>query len=202
MNLFLTHRFPGFQIWLAAGFLTLAAGCGSSAPMLPALESPPPAVVSRPGTPDQAMLEQALRGRTLPAVQVAELSDRLLSNSTSLDEETMARLELLLLKTLKTDDKKVLPALWRDLGIIHYHQKKYKQARQELQISNELSPRVARTHFYMARLYARQGQILDRQGKKKESQQQFKRATIEMGQARKIEPHNSTYRQDPKQMAD
>jgi tetratricopeptide (TPR) repeat protein len=183
--------------------LTGSAGCGS-APVIPppegaALLGPPPEPA---GTPDHVRLKNALTGQELPAVEVADLSERLLANgnSTLQDQETMARLELLLLKALKGQDKTYHPVLWRNLGIIHYHQKKYKQARQELQASNELNPRSARTHFYLARLFVHQGQIYQKQGKKAKSTQQFKRAAIEMEQARKIEPQNSLYRQDANQV--
>jgi tetratricopeptide (TPR) repeat protein len=134
--------------------------------------------------------------------EVASLSDRMLSdgNSSLQDEKTMARLELLLLKTLKSGDKAPRATLTRNLGIINYHQKKYKLARQYLQQSNELYPRSARTHFYLARLFAHQGLIDEGKGKKKISKQQFKRAAIEMEQARKLEPNNSLYRQDIKQI--
>jgi tetratricopeptide (TPR) repeat protein len=132
---------------------------------------------------------------------VADLSDRLLANGNTFDDqETMARLELLLLKTMKGPDKTYRPVLWRNLGIIHYHQKKYKQARQELQASNELNPRNARTHFYLACLFAHEGKIYAQKGKKRISRQQFKRAAIEMEQARKLEPRNPRYKQDPKQI--
>jgi tetratricopeptide (TPR) repeat protein len=179
------------------------AGCGS-APVVPpppedaAVIAPPPA----PGTPDQARLKGGLTGRDLSPGEVAELSDRLLGNgdATLQDQETTARLELLLLKALKSRDKASQPVLWRNLGIIHYHQRKFKQARQELQASNELNPRSARTHFYLARLFAHQGEIYERQGKKQAAKHQFKRATIEMDQARKLEPRNSLYRQDIRQI--
>jgi tetratricopeptide (TPR) repeat protein len=189
--------------WLLIVLLTGSAGCGS-APIVPppegaALLGPPPETA---GTPDHVRLKNALTGQELPAVEVADLSERLLANgnSTLQDQETMARLELLLLKALQDRDKTYHAVLWRNLGIIHYHQKKYKQARQELQASNELNPRSARTHFYLARLFVHQGQIYQRQGKKSKSTQQFKRAAIEMEQARKIEPHNSLYRQDAKEV--
>jgi tetratricopeptide (TPR) repeat protein len=177
-------------------------GC-ASAPLPPpetASLAPPPVKVK---DPDQVILKEALTGqRDLPPSEVAELSDRLLTdgNSSLDDQETMARLELLLLKTLKAPDKTCRPVLWRNLGIIHYYQKKYKQARQELQASNELNPKNARTHFYLARLFAHQGNIYAKKGKKRISRQQYKRAAIEMEQARKLEPSNSLYRQDIKQI--
>jgi tetratricopeptide (TPR) repeat protein len=189
--------------WLVILLLLGSTGCGS-APMVPPpseevpLTAPP---APAPGTPDQARLKDALTGRELSPGEVADLSDRLLSNgdATFQDQATMARLELLLLKALKSRDKTYQPVLWRSLGIIHYHQKKYKQARQELQASNELNPKSARTHFYLARLFAHQGEIYQRQGKKQAAKHQFKRAAIEMEQAKKLEPKNSLYRQDIKQ---
>jgi len=133
---------------------------------------------------------------------VADLSDRLLSNGNSVlnDEKTMARLEILLLKALKSPEKAHRAVLLRNLGIIHYHQSNFKKARQELQNSNELNPRDARTHFYLAQLFVQQGEIYQKQGKQKLSRQQFKRASIEMEQARKLAPGNSTYKQDLQQV--
>jgi tetratricopeptide (TPR) repeat protein len=190
--------------WLLIVLGTGAAGCGSAPvplpPESPALLGPPPSEPS--GTPDQTRLKDALTRRQLSPGEAADLSDRLLGNgnSTLSDPETMARLELVLLTALKSQDKTYHPVLWRNLGIIHYHQKKYKQARQELQASNELNPKSARTHFYLARLFAHQGEIYQRQGKKRVSSQQFKRAAIEMEQARKLEPKNPLFRQDIKQI--
>ena len=154
-----------------------------------------------PKTSDQEMLKEGLTGRQMSASEVADLSDRLLANDNTLnDQETMARLELLILKSMKGSDKTYRPTLWRNLGIIHYHQHKYKQARQELQAANELNPKSARTHFYLACLFAHQGQIYEKKGKKRVSRQQFKRAAIEMEQARKLEPNNSLFKQDAKQI--
>lgn len=176
-------------------------GCGSK-PVLP--PEAPGAVVApeSPGTTDQARLKDALTGRELPPVEVADLSDRLLAdgNPAVNDEETMARLELLLLKALKAQDKVSRPVLLRNIGIIHYYQKKYKQAQQELQNANELNPRNARTHFFLARLFVHQEAIYEKKGKKKVAQQQLKRANIELEQARKLEPNNPLYRQDIKQI--
>jgi tetratricopeptide (TPR) repeat protein len=177
------------------------AGCGP-APMVVPPESPaPPTEPPRAETSDQAKLKDGLTGREMPASEVADLSDRLLANDNTLsDQETMARLELLILKGMKGSDKTHRSTLWRNLGIIHYHQHKYKQARQELQAANELNPKSARTHFYLACLFAHQGKIYEKNGKKRVSRQQFKRAAIELEQARKLEPHNSLYKQDPKQI--
>ena len=124
----------------------------------------------------------------------------LAQSSTFTDQKTMARLELLLLMAIKSPDKSAQAPLWRNLGILHYHQQKYREARQELQTSNEINPRSARTHFYLARLFTHEGEIYERQGQKGKSRQQFKRAAIEMEQARKIEPNNPEFRQDLKQM--
>jgi tetratricopeptide (TPR) repeat protein len=177
------------------------AGCGP-APMVIPPESPTPAAEPpRAETSDQAKLKDGLTGREMSASEVADLSDRLLVNNNTLnDQETMARLELLILKSMKSADKTHRATLWRNLGIIHYHQHKYKQARQELQAANELNPKNARTHFYLACLFAHQGQIYEKQGKQRVSRQQFKRAAIELEQARKLEPQNPLYKQDPKQI--
>ncbi len=190
---------------LAFLLLGSLAGCGGKKTLV----LPPEAAAPAPAEPtpsektsDQAKLKEGLTGRELSPSEVADLSDRLLADGSNAlnDQETMARLELLILKTMKGPDKTHRPTLWRNLGIIHYHQKKYKQARQELQAANELNPRNARTHFYLACLFAHQGQIYEKNGKKRVSQQQFKRAAIEMEQARKLEPHNSLYKQNPKQI--
>jgi tetratricopeptide (TPR) repeat protein len=189
------------KAWLAPVLLVTLVGC-LGGPAAPVREAPPPVVTApAPTQPDQVLLEDALRGRSLSHAEVAGLSDRLLTegNPALHDEKTMARLEILLLKALKSPDKAKRAVLLRNLGILHYQQNKFKKARQELQNSNELNPRDPRTHFYLARLFVQQGEIYQRQGKKKLSRQQFKRATIEMEQAHKLAPGNSTYKQDPKQ---
>jgi tetratricopeptide (TPR) repeat protein len=192
-----------FKNCLTMILLGALAGClgAPTAPMpeMPPAPAPPP-VSSR--QPDRIILEEALLGRALSNAEVVGLSDRLLveGNSALNDQKTMARLEILLLKALKAPDKVHRPPVLRNLGIIHYHQSKYKKARQELQDSNELNPRDPRTHFYLARLFVHQGEIYQKQGKKRHSRQQFKRAAIEMEQARKLAPNNSTYKQDLKQI--
>ena len=189
--------------WLVLLLLATLSGC-SGAPLAPVSESPPPPPAAPPAASGQSemLLEEALRGRALGNAEVVELSDRLLldGNAALGDQKTMARLEILLLKALKNPDKVHRPALIRSLGIIHYHQGKYKKARQELQHSNELNPRDPRTHFYLARLFVHEGEIYQKQGKKKISKQQFKRAAIEMEMARKLAPGNATYRQDLQQI--
>jgi tetratricopeptide (TPR) repeat protein len=171
--------------------------------------TPPPEVVTvaptksaHPKTSDEARLKEGLTGEHLSAAEVAELSDRLLADGSKTfnDQATMARLELLILKSMKDQDKTYRPTLWRNLGILHYHQKKYKQARQELQAANELNPKNARVHFYLACLFAHQGKIYAKKGKKRVSRQQYKRAAIEMEQARKLAPHNSLYKQTLKEI--
>jgi tetratricopeptide (TPR) repeat protein len=187
---------------LALLLLGNMAGCGPAPMVLPPEPTVAPVEPPRAETSDQAKLKDGLTGREMSASEVAELSDRLLVDDSSAlnDQETMARLELLILKAMQASDKSCRPTLWRNLGIIHYHQQKYKQARQELQAANELNPKSARTHFYLACLFAHQGQIYEKQGKKRVSRQQFKRAAIEMEQARKLEPQNSLYKQDVKQI--
>ncbi len=185
------------SLLLAAILLAGLAGCGS-APVLPA-SAAAPAVPERSDNPDHARLREALTGPGLPLGEVADLSDRLLASGNFVNEQDMARLELVLLKSLKSPDKAYHAVFWRNLGIIHYNQKKYQQARQELQSSNELNPKNARTRYYLARLFANLGEISEKQGKKKLARQQFKRAAIEMDFARKLEPGNALYRQDIKQ---
>ncbi len=150
---------------------------------------------------DHAKLKDALTGRELSPAEVADLSDRLLTPGNEVSEQDMARLELVLLKAIKSPDKTHHATIWRNLGIIHYSQKKYKQARQELQASNELNPKNGRTHYYLAQLSVHQGEIYERQGKKSKARQQFKRAAIEMELARKFEPSNPQYRQNVRQLS-
>ena len=178
-------------------------GCAPAPLVVPpeAAQVPPP----KPRhieTSAQIRLKNALIGRDdMSAAQVAELSDQLLADDSALNnQETMARLELLILKTMKSSDKSHRATLWRSLGIIHYHQHKYKQARQELQAANELNPKSARTHFYLACLFAHQGKIYEKLGKKRVSRQQFKRAAIEIEQARKLEPNNSLYKKSAREI--
>ena len=133
------------------------------AQVVPPESSAPPAEPSPAENSDQARLKDGLTGREMSASEVADLSDRLLANNNTInDQETMARLELLILKSMKGSDKTYRPTLWRNLGIIHYHQHKYKQARQELQAANELNPKSARTHFYLACLFSHQGMIYEK----------------------------------------
>ena len=189
--------------WLALGLLGGTVGC-SMAPVAPPPESaaprrrwsrPLPQLQIRPG------LKNALTGREMSPSEVADLSDRLLADGQALnDQQTMARLELVILKTLKDPDKTHRAVLWRNLGIIHYHQQKYKQAEHDLQSASELNPKNARTHFYLACLFAHKGKIYEKSGKTRASQQQYKRAAIEIELARKLEPSNALYKQDPKQI--
>ncbi len=140
-------------VWLAALCLLASAGCTRQSVPPPQVAAPPPPPLATAGTSDHARLEQALQGRGLSPEEAFELSERMLAEGSSNynNEETMARLELLLLKALQNDNRISRAGLLRNLGIIHYHQKQYKRARQELQASNELNPRDARTHFYLAR---------------------------------------------------
>ena len=111
------------------------------------------------------------------------------------------RLELLLLKSLKGgEDKTSTPMLWRNLGVIHFHQRKYDRAQQELKKANEFNPRDARTHFYLARLLSHQAEICQRKGLKKKARGLAKQAATEMELARKFAPNNPTYHQDLKQL--
>ena len=176
-------------------------GCAAPPPPPPETTSVP-VEPAPPATSDQAILKDGLTRRTMSPSEVADLSDRLLAEGsiTFNDQETMARLELLILKTMKTPDKTSRPVLWRNLGIIHYHQKKYKTAEHDFQSANELDPKNARTHYYLACLFAHKGRIYAHKGKKRIARQQFKRAAIEMELARKLAPNNSLYKQNPKQL--
>ena len=189
--------------WLALGLLGGTVGC-SMAPVVPHQESgapPAPVEPSRPPTSDLARLKESLTGREMSPAEVADLSDRLLTDGQALnDQQTMARLELVILKTLKDPDKTDRAVLWRNLGIIHYHQQKYKQAEHDLQSASELNPKNARTHFYLACLFAHKSKIYEKSGKTRASQQQYKRAAIEIELARKLEPSNALYKQDLKQI--
>jgi len=190
--------------WLVLGLLGGTVGC-SMTPVVPHQESvaPPPLVEPSPSTTSEsARLKESLTGREMSPSEVADLSDRLLADGSKAlnNQQTMARLELVILKTLNAPDKTYRPVLWRNLGIIHYHQQKYKQAEHDLQSANELNPKNARTHFYLACLFAHKGKIYERSGKTRSSQQQYKRAAIEIGLARKLEPSNALYKQNLKQI--
>jgi Flp pilus assembly protein TadD len=187
--------------WLALVLLGGTVGCGS-APVAPPPEAAPVKVESSPPpTSDAARLKEGLTGRDMSPAEIADVSDRLLTDGKALnDQQTMARLELVILKGLKTADKTDRAVLWRNLGIIHYHQQKFKTAEHDLQSANELNPKNARTHFYLACLFAQKGRIFEKSGKTKASRQQYKRAAIEIGLARKLEPSNALYKQDPKQI--
>jgi Flp pilus assembly protein TadD len=188
---------------VALGLLGGTLGCSMAPPVAPHQEAaaPPPAEPSPSTTSESARLKDALTGREMSPSEVADLSDRLLADGQALnDQQTMARLELVLLKTLKDPDKTHRAVLWRNLGIIHYHQQKFKQAEHDLQSASELNPKNARTHFYLACLFAHKGKIYQKSGKTRASQQQYKRAAIEIGLARKLEPSNALYKQDIKQI--
>jgi len=189
--------------WLAAGLLGGTVGC-SMTPVAPPPQTAAPPVMepASPSTSDSARLKESLTGNEMSPSQVAEVSDRLLADGSQAlsDQQTMARLELVILKTLKNPDKTYRAVLWRNLGIIHYHQQKYKQAEHDLQSANELNPKNPRTHFYLACLFAHKGRIYQKAGKTRASQQQYKRAAIEIELASKLEPSNALYKQDPKQI--
>jgi Flp pilus assembly protein TadD len=148
--------------------------------------------------PDQEILAEAIQGQHISPGEVAILSDRMLSDGspTFNNEKTMARLDILLNKSLTDAPRDVRSRILRNLGIIHYHQCKYSLARQELQQANELFPRDARTHFYLARLAIQNGCIYQGKGLSKRAKGQFTLAANELELARKLEPSNPTYRQD------
>ncbi len=150
--------------------------------------------------PDEEILGDAIRGQRISPGEVAILSDRMLSEGspTFNNEKIMARLDILLNKSLNDAPRDVRYRLLRNLGIIHYHQNKFSLARQELQQANELFPRDARTHYYLARLAAQNGHIYQSKGLSKKAKGQFNLAANELELARKLEPSNPTYRQDIK----
>ena len=162
---------------------------------------PPSPRATKHKHPDEKILEEIIRGGEpiLPA-EISELSDRMLAEGSVQTEKTLARLDIVLNKSLHGAPKEVRHRLLRNLGIIHYHQKKYNLARQELQQANELYPRDGRTHFYLARLAAHQGNIYQRKGLSKKAKGQFNLAANEIEIAQKLEPSNSFYRQDLKKI--
>lgn len=188
-------------VWVAVMGAAVNLGCTrQTVPPEQVAPAPPPVVHE---TPDHALLEQALQGgRPLSPGEALQLSDRMLTegNASLKNEAVMARLELVLLKSLQAEDRPSRAGLLRNVGIIHYHQKQYKRARQELQAANELNPKDARTHFYLARLFAHQEQLYLKQGQKKKARSQAKLAKMELDLARKLEPGNTLYRQDLKEI--
>ncbi|MFZ2089587.1 MAG: hypothetical protein WAU47_13520 [Desulfobaccales bacterium] len=198
---------------LLSWFLCLAlilGGIGCGGKRRDARKPPPPqeaSVLPAPAlptyaNPDEMVLEESFRGRSSSAMEVANLSDRMLAegSSTFSNQKTMARLDILLSKSLESAPKEVRYRLLRNLGIIHYHQNKFSLARQELQQANELYPKDARTHFYLAKLAAQNGNIYQSKGLSKKAKGQFTLATNELELARKLEPSNSLYRQDVKKL--
>jgi tetratricopeptide (TPR) repeat protein len=150
--------------------------------------------------PDEKILEAVIRGQPMPPAEISELSDRMLAEGSLRTEQSLARLDIVLNKSLDGAPREVRHRLLRNLGIIHYHQKKYNLARQELQQANELYPRDGRTHFYLARLAAHQGNIYQRKGLRKKAKGQYNLAANEMEIAQKLEPSNDLYRQDLKKI--
>jgi tetratricopeptide (TPR) repeat protein len=189
---------------LCLALILAGAGCRGKR-----TESQTPQVASNLPTPpptfkhsDEEILDEAIKGPRISPAEVASLSDRMLTegSSTFNNEKTMARLDILLNKSLNGAPKESRHRLLRNLGIIHYHQKKYSLARQELQQANELYPRDARTHYYLARLAIQNGNIYQCQGLAKKAKGQFNLAANELEVARIIEPSNPLYRQDLKQV--
>jgi tetratricopeptide (TPR) repeat protein len=182
----------------------IGAGCGGGrhaakkSKTSATLATPPPP--PRTYHPDEEILGDAIRGQRISPGEVAILSDRMLSDGspTFNNEKIMARLDILLSKSLNDAPRDVRYRLLRNLGIIHYHQSKFSLARQELQQANELYPRDARTHFYLARLAAQNGCIYQNKGLSKKAKGQFNLAANELELARKLEPSNPLYRQDIK----
>ena len=59
---------------------------------------------------------------------------------------------------------------------------------------------LTRREKILACLFAHKGKIYEKSGKTRSSLQQYKRAAIEIELARKLEPSNALYKQDPKQI--
>lgn len=180
----------------------LGLGCGGPR----VIEEAPPLTIRKGFRPasqgisraDKAFLEAALNRRVVEIKEVVTLSNRLLDddNPATRDGDALAKLEILLLRGLHDKSKRYRPIVLRNLGIVNYHQKDYKKARQALQASSELNPRDARSHFYLACIFARESKINSANGRKRKSKSHYKRAQIELEQARKLAPANPTYRRD------
>lgn len=187
-------------ILLCLTLVLAGAGCAGGRQPAPAARvkkvtlPPPPA--PKYEHPDEEVLKEIIQGQPILPAEIANLSDRMLAAGSVQNERTMALLDIILTKSLNGAPKEVRHRLLRNLGIIHYHQKKFNLARQELQQANELFPQDARTHFYLARLAFHQGNIYQRQGLTKKAQGQFNLAANEMELAQKLEPSNTFYRQD------
>ena len=148
------------------------------------------------------MLNEAVRGSYISPKDLADLSDRMLveGNPTLNNDKLIARLDILLNKSISGAPSEVRHSLLRNLGIIHYYEKKYSLARQELQQANELYPRDARTHYYLARLAVQNCNIYQCKGLSKKAKGQLNLAANELEVARNLEPSNPLYRQDVKQV--
>ncbi|MBW1917104.1 MAG: tetratricopeptide repeat protein [Deltaproteobacteria bacterium] len=196
------------RLWASVlAMVLVGAGCGGPRVIeeypVPQVKYEPKKV--KPGrlaADDKALLEEALNRQVMDTEEVIALSDRLLrhDNPAVRDKDTLDKLQILLLRSLQDKSKDHYPQTLRNLGIVNYYQKQYMNARQALQASSELNPRDGRTHFYLACIYAEQGRIHYAQGQKRKSAAQYKRAQIELEQARKLEPSNPLYRQDLKQV--
>jgi tetratricopeptide (TPR) repeat protein len=186
-------------ILLCLALVLAGAGCGGKrhpapTPQVGKVTLPPPS--PKYEHPDEKILEEIIRGKPILPAEISKLSDRMLAEGSIQNERTLALLDIILTKSLSGAPKEIRHRLLRNLGIIHYHQKKFNLARQELQQANELFPRDARTHFYLARLAFHQGNIYQRQGLTKKAMGQFNLAAHEMEIAQKLEPSNDTYRQE------
>jgi tetratricopeptide (TPR) repeat protein len=187
-------------ILLCLALVLAGAGCGGKrhpapTPQVGKVTLPPPS--PKYEHPDEKILEEIPPGKTDPTGGNLEVKRPDAGRGQHLqNERTLALLDIILTKSLSGAPKEIRHRLLRNLGIIHYHQKKFNLARQELQQANELFPRDARTHFYLARLAFHQGNIYQRQGLTKKAMGQFNLAAHEMEIAQKLEPSNDTYRQE------
>jgi len=193
--------------WMLLALIALTlAGCGGRR------------VVEDEGYPDQARkakverrevdlrtpgaekeLAQELSGRSVVSAEEAlKLSDATLGEERQAppDPQTLDNLEKVLLKALAQASKESHPQLLRNLGILHYYKKEHHKSRQELQAANELNPRDARTHYYLACLFAAQARALESKGKSRKARAASKRAQVEIDRARQLAPNNPLYKQN------
>ncbi len=190
---------------LCLALMVAGAGCGGkkhAASQTPVTASNLPLPTNFRGHSDEEMLNEAVRGSYISPRDLADLSDRMLveGNPTLNNDKLIARLDILLNKSISGAPSEVRHSLLRNLGIIHYHEKKYSLARQELQQANELYPRDARTHYYLARLAVQNGNIYKCKGLSNKAKGQFNLAANELEVARNLEPSNPLYRQDVQQV--
>ncbi len=153
---------------------------------------------------DAAMAQELAQRNVVAAEEALKISDAVLREDRqgSLDPGTLDSVEKVLLKALPQAGKDHHHLLLRNLGILHYHKKEYQKARQELQAANEMNPRDARTHYYLACLFYNQARVLEAKGQHRKARASSKRAQVEIERARQLAPNNSLYRQNLSKLTD